>query len=109
VPPPVELGGLHLIVGYFEPGELRRRGEVRLCLRTNLANPLVTKVHLLLEAPLTLPLQGTGLTGPKLEVTVLGRRPNFADAMAYARERLHGEVGGGEARVVGVVMRMRIT
>jgi len=77
---------LHVIVQYYNDRNPERAQEIDTCLRFNLANPHVLKVHVLLEHGILLPSDIQ--SHPKLEAVQHGKRLTFKAAFEYASSTL---------------------
>jgi hypothetical protein len=80
---------LHLITQYCNPKLPARQAEYDYCLRRNLQNPWIAKVHNLVESQTIVP--GEFRQHKKYIEHPLGHWMTYADALAYAAERLSGQ------------------
>jgi len=74
------------MVEYHVPSNQDRHEEYLACLRENLKNPLIDKVHLFLQTKDSPPIDD-----PKIVYGTCRNRLYFSDCFLYARENLHGE------------------
>jgi len=84
-------GFIHVIQQYHNHRLIAREEEYRYCVRQNLANPHIYRVHNLVHAETAVPDELR--THPKyVESTHESSWLSFRDALAYANDRLAGEV-----------------
>jgi hypothetical protein len=82
---------INLIVQYWPDSRPQRAAEFDECLRRNLANPWIERVHNLTEsAGATVPQEFRA--HPKYTESALGRAMRYSDALAYAGNKLSGKV-----------------
>jgi hypothetical protein len=87
---------IHLILQYYLPKklplnkglDLERKQEIDHCLRKNIENPLITKIHLLTEKTLDF----SPFDSDKLIQTVIGEHITYQRAFEYAKESLSGKL-----------------
>lgn len=84
--PAVRAPSVHIVVQYYNDRNPLRATEIDACLRFNLANPHVLKVHALLEAGVTVPQDVA--THPKLHILNDQPRLTFKAAFSYASDSL---------------------
>ena len=80
---PTELSQIHLITQFFIHRDSSRAKEIQLCLRKNVDNPLVHKIHLLGEREYS--VDELGVDSDKIMQTIIGRRLRFQDVFSYTR------------------------
>jgi hypothetical protein len=74
---------VHLIVQYYRAATPERQAEIDTCLRENLLNPFLEKLHLLTEEKFDI----SGFPNPeKVCQTVIGERLTFERAFRYAND-----------------------
>jgi hypothetical protein len=81
---------LHILIQYCNDPRPARAAEYDECVRRNLTNPYVKRVHNLVEPHVVVPEEFK--RHPKYVEHGLPRWMTYADAFAYANERLVGEV-----------------
>jgi glycosyltransferase involved in cell wall biosynthesis len=72
---------IHLLAQYYRCGDGRRQAEIDECLRRNVANPRIDRVHLLTEQAFDLTMIPEG---GKIAQTVVGARLSFEQGFRYA-------------------------
>jgi hypothetical protein len=81
---------LHLLIQYCNSPLPARQAEYDFCVRRNLHNPWIAKVHNLVEPATTVPDEFR--THPKYVEHPLDHWMTYADALQYANENLAGQV-----------------
>ena len=95
-----DIGEVHLIVGYYvangnKGSSRRRQNELDVCFLTNLANPYISYVHVLLEDDDHIKAISAMVPEafvPKLRLHLIRHRPTFKDAFEYANGQLSGQL-----------------
>jgi hypothetical protein len=85
----VDTGLLHIIIQYCNDPRPARAAEYDVCLRRNLANPWVKRVHNLAEPQTLVPAEFSD--HPKYFYHSLGHWMKYQDAFDYANEHLPGQ------------------
>jgi hypothetical protein len=80
---------VHILIQYCNARTPARQAEYDYCVRRNLANPWIAKVHNLIEQETSIPEEFRG-HGKYVEHP-LGRWMTYADALEYANKRLDGQ------------------
>lgn len=70
---------VHLLTGWFESAVPARQAEFQVALRSNLNNPYIDRVHLLVEARANSSLAFLGSLPHKLVVVEVARQPYYSD------------------------------
>lgn len=76
---------IHLFTQFFVHGDKTRNKELQFCIRSNVENANVDKIHLLGERIYTNKELGVDNNSNKIIQTVIGRRLRFQDVIAYIR------------------------
>lgn len=93
-----DIGDIHLIVSYYVVDSIkkaRHQRELDACLLTNLANPYISYVHVLLEDQAHVEAITSILPemlATKLRLYLIGHRATFKDAFDYANVHLSNQV-----------------
>ena len=79
---------MRIITQYFQDSSEERQEEIDMCVRKNIENPHIARVHLLLEKEMDL----SRFDQDGIRTHIIGRRLRYTDAFDYANTKLAGRL-----------------